>query len=199
MTHEVLLIGSLGREDGMGEGQQPLPGQGAGAWSPDPYGHTHTQWDDVDIYSGSQYPGSSDSGSSGSGGGGIAWPAARPVFSASWKQQPDGSWKYMLVEGDTLAGLATTYLGAPQRWKEIWNVNTALIAAGRKPDGLYAGELIRMPDEAIDAAGLAGAIDPKLTPKGKREATESRTKWAWIVGSVVGVGALGAGGYLLLR
>lgn len=134
-----------------------------------------------------------------SGGGFIGWPAARPVVSASWIEQPDGSWKYMLIEGDTLAGLATTYLGAPQRWKEIWQANPNLIAAGRKPDGLYAGELIRMPEEAINNAGLLGGIDPKLTPKGKKEQKETARKVGWIVGGVAGVGALAGGVWLWQR
>lgn len=128
-----------------------------------------------------------------SGGGITAWPAKRPVVPDHWIQQPDGSWRYMLVEGDTLAGLATTYLGAPQRWKEIWNANPEIIATGRQPNGLYAGELIRMPDEAVNKAGLLEAIDQKETPAGKAKAAKNTKTALYVVGGTAALAAVGGG------
>lgn len=79
---------------------------------------------------------------------------------------------YSLALGDTLSGLAITYLGSPQRWKEIWNANPQDWRWNHNPDKLMAGEKIVMPFEARDMAkkmlATPGSNPPAPSTIGKK-------------------------------
>jgi len=130
------------------------------------------------------------------------WPAAVPVRPANWELQTDPA-GYTIASGDTLSGLASTYLSGPShaaraaRWREIWDLNRDTIP---NPDKIFAGQLIAMPDEAADnliafvALGKPTTTTPgKLTPAQKKKATAMR-----VLPWVVGAGLVGAVGYYLL-
>ena len=74
------------------------------------------------------------------------WPGAVPIRPANWNEE---LCTYKLAYGDTLSGLAATYLGSPQRWTEIWAEQDDTFRASRDPDELVAGEWIHMPAEAL--------------------------------------------------
>lgn len=74
------------------------------------------------------------------------WPSAVPIRPGNWDQD---RCKYRLAYGDTLSGLAATYLYSPQRWSEIWAEQTDVMRSTRSPDHLMAGEWINMPAEAL--------------------------------------------------
>jgi cytochrome P450 len=109
-------------------------------------------------------------------------------------------WRYELAFGDTLSGLAGTYLGGAHRWKEIWDVQPDQFRWTRDPDKLMAGEVLNMPDEAKDnllnwiKQGKPATIKPGELPpetiaqKGKRYAPY-----------IAGAAAVGVIGYLALR
>jgi len=89
---------------------------------------------------------------------GFTWPAAVPIRPANWNLDRQD---YQLAPGDTLSGLAATYLGTPQRWREIWDVQPQSFRWSRKPDQLYAGEWILMPDDAVATLLAALGVEPK--------------------------------------
>lgn len=91
------------------------------------------------------------------------WPAAVPIRPANWHP---ANRDYKLSPGDTLAGLAATYLGSPQRWNEIWNEQSDGFRATRKPDQLGAGEWIKMPLQAVATlmAATGRTPPPGTTP-----------------------------------
>lgn len=77
------------------------------------------------------------------------WPPPAAYRPGNWDFEQS---MYSLAFGDTLSGLSITYLGTPQRWKEIWNANDQNWRWTHNPDKLMAGEKIRMPLEARDMA-----------------------------------------------
>ncbi len=79
--------------------------------------------------------------------------AAAAPSKAAWARG-DGS--YILQPGNTLSGLAATYLSAAARWPEIWNVQTDSYRAAHTPDKIIAGEVIAMPAEAQAKARSMG-------------------------------------------
>lgn len=88
------------------------------------------------------------------------WPPAASYRPGNWDF--DNS-KYALAGGDTLSGLAVTYLGSPQRWKEIWDANPQEWRFSHNPDKLMAGTWIQMPFEARDMAKKMLAKPPPDT------------------------------------
>lgn len=83
------------------------------------------------------------------------WPAAPPFRPGNWDfDQPN----YTIATGDTLSGLARLYLGAPNRWLEIWSLQSYRWTL--KPDpssknpgrGIQQGDVLVMPYEARDMA-----------------------------------------------
>jgi len=119
-----------------------------------------------------------DAGSSGSSS-----PSSAPS-KAAWARG-DGS--YILQNGDTLSGLAATYLRAKARWPEIWNAQASSYKSSHTPDKIFAGEVLAMPSEAQARArsmGLygigAGVLGRGFTGK----------QVALAAAGVVGLGAL---------
>src|SRR6185295_951159 len=104
-------------------------------------------------------------------------PGAVPVVAGAWDFQAQPYATYVLQQGDTLSGLAATYLGSGTRWKEIWAVQSPNYKAQRTPDHIFYGDVINMPDEAAgnahawinEAPGKRPAKpgDKKLTPTAK--------------------------------
>ncbi len=107
---------------------------------------------------------------------------------AAWSRG-DGS--YILQAGNTLWGLATTYLTSGARWREIWNAQTAAYRTKHTPDRIYAGEVIAMPSEAQSKArgmGLYG-VGSDLIGQG--------FSGKQIAAGAAGVGVLGVLAYLV--
>ncbi len=133
-----------------------------------------------------------------------------------WDPEGDGSiYQYQLASGDTLSGLAATYLGDPNRWEEIWAEQPSDYRAARSPDVVYEGEWRMMPKEAGDnAKQWAGGELPGTQASGGGEdqgtgggtteelggeeptAAPSKGKTLLIVG---GLAALAIVGYLALK
>lgn len=97
------------------------------------------------------------------GGGlvnGDGYPAGVTPTKKAWTEDQ----RYRLQSGDTLSGMARTYLGDPSRWREIWNVQETAIKLGKNPDKLPAGMVLDMPEEAKRMARDLGVLgmDPTL-------------------------------------
>lgn len=74
------------------------------------------------------------------------WPASPPYRWGNWNFEAS---TYTIAPNDTLAGLARLYLGAPQRWKEIWTPNRGQYP---NPDKVPVGAELAMPLEAKERA-----------------------------------------------
>lgn len=142
------------------------------------------------------------------GGGGAPKPKPKnpgpvPVRGNNWDFDR-GS--YVLEYGDTLAGLAATYLGNAARWGEIWAEQPGEKRLNGNPNKLIAGESIRMPQQAIDNAhqllkkpGSTVGPNGKVTgPNGAGDEMPGWQKVALGVGGLAAVGALGYGAYRVL-
>jgi hypothetical protein len=81
-------------------------------------------------------------------------PRAVPYVRSAWL--PDG--RYTLQPGNTLWGLAVSYMGAGSRYREIWAVQPASYKASRTPDRIRAGDVIAMPEDAQKKARSLGFI-----------------------------------------
>ena len=135
------------------------------------------------------------------------WPGAVPFRRDAWNFSE--SW-YILQSGDTFSGLASTYLGHPSRYLEIWQLQPyrytkAIDPSSVKPDRplVQVGERVIMPAEALERARelvTTGAPSaPAIggvggSPKGKGAPWSMETKVA--IG-VAALGALGVGAYAL--
>lgn len=98
-------------------------------------------------------------------------PAAVKPTKAAWT----ANGLYILQRGDTLWGLARTYLKAGTRWREIWALQSeAYKAAGcgpfpkRSPDKVCEGDVIVMPDEAKAEARRLGVLSMTTAIGGKK-------------------------------
>lgn len=144
---------------------------------------------------------------------GSGWPAAVPIRPANWDVTTDPD-SYMVAWGDTLAGLAATYLGTPMRWREIWDQQPDAYRFSHSPDDLMPGQWLFMPPDAsatLRAAlgqppepgdrpapappgGYPTPVGPSAPPGQAPGGTTTTTKkkiWPWVAGGV-GVAALAA-------
>jgi hypothetical protein len=123
-------------------------------------------------------------------------PGAVTVRPANWNLSTAPA-EYILAAGDTMVGLATTYLFQGARWRDIWDVQTPSFRAANTPDVIFAGETIRMPNEARDnfvkflkkEEPPPGGIDPGKPqgpiPKTEKEEARSRTLLFLAAGAAV--------------
>ena len=137
---------------------------------------------------------------------GFTWPAAVTIRPSHWDLDRQ---TYKLAWGDTLSGLASTYLGSPTRWREIWDIQPDQFRYTRNPDKLNVGEVLLMPDDAVATLLVALGYKPKKgtphipttpptiqpgKPKGAAPASKSALRTddtiAWIVGGGLAVAAL---------
>ena len=125
------------------------------------------------------------------------WPAAVTVRPDNWnmKLQPA---TYRIAVGDTLAGLAATYLGSPARWKEIWDLQPGQFRVSNSPDKIFPGQVFLMPDEARDnlkawiAAGKPTAKKPGQLSTADKQTATAKKYLPYVAGAVVGLGVLWA-------
>lgn len=113
------------------------------------------------------------------------YPAGVTPSKKAWTEDQ----RYRLQLGDTLSGMARTYLGDPSRWREIWNAQETGVRMTKSPDKLPAGMVLEMPAEAKKKARELGVLgmDPGLK------------KALYAAGAVAGVATLGFGIVRFLR
>lgn len=125
-------------------------------------------------------------------------PGAVPVYVDAWDTTDDPA-LYTIQGGDTLVGLAATYLGDGARWKEIWNYQTADTRSRNSPDRITTTRVLQMPPEARDnflnwidrgkpGNKKPGEVKPTVVDKVARSIPGGRTT-LYVVG---GLGVLGA-------
>ncbi len=134
-------------------------------------------------------------------------PGSVPVRAANWDL---GASRYRLASGDTLYGLAITYLGNGNDWKLIWAAQPDSFRWNNKPDKLAAGTWLQMPPAAVTnarkliGAGPGAVVAPNGTVTGGSAiggatatvAGLASNKNVQIAAGVAGVGALA---YFLTR
>jgi len=116
------------------------------------------------------------------------WPAAVPIRLSNWDLDSTPYGLYRVASGDTASGLAYTYLGAPNRWKMIWDVRRPDWAT---PDVLQVDQVLNMPPEATAFARAFAKQKGFVTPKQRKQ----RRTAAWVVGGVLGSILAGVAGY----
>ena len=87
------------------------------------------------------------------------WPAAVPARIENWNFELEPA-EYMIHSGDTLAGLAYTYLGSPNRWNELWEMQPQSYRWNHSPNDLTPGQMWPMPAEAADRARKIAPTPP---------------------------------------
>jgi hypothetical protein len=125
------------------------------------------------------------------------WPAAVPVEASRWNTDAQPA-EYRVASGDTLSGLAATYLGSPARWKEIWDMQPGARrqGPGASPDKIFTDEILLMPDEARDnliafiAAGKPTGKKPGELTTTDKTIAKVRTMAPWILGGAIAAYAL---------
>jgi hypothetical protein len=122
-------------------------------------------------------------------------PGAVPVRPDRWDLTTDPA-TYRIAGGDTLVGLAATYLRAGERWKELWNMQDQAYRWSHSPDKLAIGEVWPMPEEAVEnlKAYLKGKPVPggKTVGPGQPKGGGDSTIW-WCVGGGIAAAAAAAG------
>jgi nucleoid-associated protein YgaU len=112
---------------------------------------------------------------------GSGWPPPAKPSAAAWARD-DGS--YVVQRGDSVSGIAQTYLGAFARWREIWRIQSReFLGRHPTPDRIQVGDVMLMPKEAQDNARRLGVLKG-LSPGGKKG----------LIAAGVGVGVLAAVG-----
>ena len=76
--------------------------------------------------------------------------AAQAESKQSPELAPDAPARHVVVTGDTLWGIASTFLKDPYRWNEIWHMNDTEI---RNPDLIYPGQVI-----VLDRSGASPVL-----------------------------------------
>jgi hypothetical protein len=79
---------------------------------------------------------------------GSGWPAEVNVEPAAWVSLDPP--RYQIQGGDTWSGLAATYLGAHERWRDLWDEQPQSYRWSHSPDKLGIGEVVNMSAEARD-------------------------------------------------
>lgn len=132
---------------------------------------------------------------------GFIAPGAVPVVVEAWDLDADPE-TYKIQLGDTLVGLAATYLGDGGRWREIWDFQTPELRSRNTPDAITTTRTLRMPKEA--AANLRMWIDRGKPTQSKPGELKPNTidklggKKNVAIAAAATVGVLGIG-YVLLR
>jgi hypothetical protein len=116
---------------------------------------------------------------------GDGYPAGVTPAREGWLE--DG--RYKLQSGDTLSGLARTYLGDPARWREIWDLQPTATKLGKSPDKLPVGFVLVMPQGAQKKAKELSVLGP----------TASDKRVLVAVAATVGVVGVGGGLWWFLR
>jgi len=91
---------------------------------------------------------------------GFGWPSAVPIRPSRWDLDTSS---YQVASGDTVSGLAATYLGDPARWSEIWSIQTGQRKAKSSADYLYPNEWLYMPPDALATLYAAVGLPPDET------------------------------------
>jgi len=141
-------------------------------------------------------------------------PGAVPFRPERWNaySQDGGGYQYQVASGDTVSGLAATYLGSGSRWNEIWAMQSPERKAAGSADAIWVDEWLEMPLEAGDNAkawnggtlpgsagggedGGEGGTSSELTETEKAEEKKIPTA-VYVIG---GAAVLGLLAYLAMR
>src|SRR5688572_16767700 len=81
---------------------------------------------------------------------------------------------HVVRKGDTLWDIAREYTSDPFRWREVYDLNTAIV---RNPHWIYPGERLRLPGAAVadNTAAPVATSEPRDLPV-VAERTESPTE-----------------------
>lgn len=114
-------------------------------------------------------------------------PGAVPFRPDNWNFNLDPA-EYVIAGGDTLTGLAITYLGEGARWKELWNMQPQSYRFTHSPDDLNVGQMWPMPQEASDKAKL---LSQEIPPGGVTDKPgQAKQAGGGIVAAAVAAGVL---------
>lgn len=116
---------------------------------------------------------------------GDGYPPGVTASRSSWTEDE----QYRLSSGETISGIARTYLGDPARWKEIWNLQPTNLRMTRSADNVPVGTLLEMPEDAKKRARELGVL-------GVSPDTKNGIKWAAAAAAAV---LLVGGGIALVR
>jgi len=101
-------------------------------------------------------------------------PPSQPAAVKPRKEAWTANGIYILQRGDTLWGLARTYLKSGPRWKEIWALQSDSWKSGgcgpfprRSPDHVCEGDQLFMPEEAKAEARRLGVLPWSSVGAGK--------------------------------
>ncbi len=111
------------------------------------------------------------------------WPAAVPARIENWNFKLTPA-EYMIASGDTLAGLAYTYLGSPNRWSELWAMQPQSYRWNHSPNDLAPGQMWPMPAEAAERAKK---MVPGIPPGGVTDKPKSSSALPLIAGVAAAV------------
>lgn len=130
---------------------------------------------------------------------GSGWPGAPPIRNASWNLETDPA-SYKVSYGDTISGLAATYLGDHMRWREIWDLQPSSYRQSRSADQIGTGDWLFMPADAVATLYAAngwiygGTGQAAPPPPGGYKATgggQPVGRRKWLVPALVAVGIAG--------
>jgi hypothetical protein len=120
------------------------------------------------------------------GTGGGSTPGGVGVSAGAWSFTTTPA-TYTLQPGDTLYGLAITYLGNGARVMEIWNAQDASYKSSHTPAKVNAGDVLKMPKEASDTAAA------KINAQGGQAPGLAKSSLArnLVIGGLVALGLAG--------
>ncbi len=96
-----------------------------------------------------------------------------PAWADEVRLQDNAPEQHVVVKGDTLWGLAETYLKDPWQWPRLWNLNREQI---KNPHRIYPGDMLHLSRDDAGNPHLALEQGPRLTETVKLSPPEEMVK-----------------------